>query len=83
MRKSTLTARRVFLLFTTLLMLFLPLSAPADTEVRFHSYNEVMKYIKANHPADLDIGSVRLKPSDLGRIAELSDIKRIRHIIYH
>ena len=70
MRKSTLTARRVFLLFTTLLMLLLPLSAPADTEVRFHSYNEVMKYIKANHPADLDIGSVRLKPSDLGRIAD-------------
>lgn len=48
----------------------LAVSAQADPEVRFKSYNDVMKYIQANQPADLDIGSVRIKPTELEKIAD-------------
>ena len=44
--------------------------ASADQEVRFKNFNAIMKYIQENSPSDLDIGSVKLKPADLEKIAD-------------
>ena len=46
------------------------LPAAADEEKpKFREYRAVLKYIENNHPTDLDIGSVRIKPSELDIIA--------------
>ena len=44
--------------------------ASADQEVKFKNYKEIMKYISENNPTDLDIGTVKLAPSDLAKIAD-------------
>ncbi len=67
-RKSLM--RRGISLVIAVLTLCLACTAPAEPPAKFRSCNDVMKYIKANQPTDLDIGSVRLKPSDLDRISK-------------
>ena len=44
-------------------------TAAADGEPQFRDYRAVLKYIEKNNPTDLDIGSVRIKPSELDIIA--------------
>ena len=62
--------RRILCLAAAVLLACLSVSAAADPEVRFKSFNDVMKYIKENQPKDLDIGSVRIKPTELEKIAD-------------
>lgn len=64
-------AKRLSAFFLAVLLLFSGiLSAAAEQTVRFRNYDAVMKYIRANQPTDLDLGSVRLKPSDLDKISK-------------
>ena len=58
------------------------LFASADQEVQFSSYRDVMKYIEKNNPTDLDIGTLKIKPSELDKIAKaLPDGGKLRFSI--
>ena len=69
--RTTLFLKRIICLAAALLLAAGMLScASADEEAKFKDYRDVMKYIQENNPKDLDIGYVRLRPSDLANIAD-------------
>ena len=70
MRTNSLM-KRILCLAAALLTAGMFFSAPAEEKKpKFSSYRDVMKYIEKNSPTDLDIGSVRIKPSELDQIAK-------------
>ena len=71
MRTMKTFLKRIICLAAVLLMaggMFF--SASADQEVQFKNYKDVLKYIKENQPTDLDIGTMKIRPSELEQIAD-------------
>ncbi len=70
MRTRNMFLKRMICLAAALLMAAgMVCTASADQDVVFNNVKEVMKYIQANNPTDLDLGTLRVSPKELERIA--------------
>ena len=67
---SMFLKRTVCLAAAMLLAAGMLCSASADQDVVFNNVKEVMKYIQANSPMDLDLGTLRVTPKELSEIAD-------------
>ncbi|MBR0514005.1 MAG: hypothetical protein IJK06_07110 [Clostridia bacterium] len=60
----------VWVLAVVMLVGMVGFSGAETLEIKDKSYRNIMKYIEKNQPTDLDIGSVRIKPTELEKIAD-------------
>ena len=70
MRRMGSFLKKVLCLAMAFMAAGITATAAADGELHFKDYRAVLKYIEKNNPTDLNIGSVRIKPSELDIIAK-------------